>query len=86
MNAATPARWEELWAAVDELLREPEWVTWVAPQKRPDGVTVMGWPEYSPAMEATRSALGRVGAITPAFDWPASWPTDMTDGDVSRPP
>jgi len=71
VRAAKPAKREELWAAVDALLREPEWVTWVPAEKRPDGVTVLGWPEYSPAMEATRTAVGRVGAITPAFDWPA---------------
>lgn len=71
VRAAPPERWDELWAAVDALLREPEWVTWVPAQKQPDGVTVMGWPEYSPALEATHTALGRVGAITPAFDWPA---------------
>src|SRR5687767_9308937 len=77
---ATPARWEELWAAVDELLQEPEWVTWVPSSKGPDGVTVLGWPEYSPAMNATISALGRVGAVTPAFDWPA-WRQSWHDPD-----
>ena len=74
--AATPADWEALWAAVDELLQEREWVRWVAPTEQPDGSIVVGWPDYSPAMNATISALGRVGAVTPAFDWPAwrqSW-------------
>ena len=74
--AATPGQWEDLWAAVDRLLQEPEWVTWVPATKGPDGVIVVGWPDYSAAMNATISALGGVGAVTPAFDWPAwrqSW-------------
>ncbi len=80
---ATPAQWAALWAAVDQLLNEREWVAWVKPQQGPDGVIVMGWPEYSPAMNATLAALGGVGAITPAFDWPA-WRQLWDDPDGTR--
>lgn len=71
VRAATPAQWEALWAAVDRLLEEPWSVTWVSPEVRPDGVIVMGWPEYPQAMITTLAALSQVGAVTPAFDWPA---------------
>ena len=76
--AATPAQWDALWAAVDELLQQPDWVTWVPSQEGPDGVTILGWPDYSPALNVVVDALGGVGAITPAFDWPA-WRQSWSD-------
>jgi hypothetical protein len=72
VRAATPAQWERLWAAVDRLQRDTaSWVEWVPAFKRADGVTVLGWPQYSEPLEAVLRGLSGVGAVTPAFDWPA---------------
>ena len=71
VRAATPSQWDRLWAAVDRLEGEATWAEWVPAHRRPDGVTVLGWPRYSEAMEGLLQGLGGVGAVTPAFDWPA---------------
>ncbi|MGH9153694.1 MAG: DUF6508 domain-containing protein [Acidimicrobiales bacterium] len=76
VRAAGHEQWERLWTALDRLLAESKPVEWVSPEKRPDGVIVMGWPQYSEALTETVDALDGVGAISSSFDWPAwhrSW-------------
>lgn len=68
ISAGPPEAWEQLWAAVDELLRERPWVRWVPPVRRADGVIQVGYPVYSDEMDRVERALYELGAIVP-FDW-----------------
>lgn len=69
VRAASQATWDQLWEAVDELLRERPWVTWVEPEEtRPEGRT-LGYPVYSEALQDVQRLLYDVGAIV-NFSWP----------------
>jgi hypothetical protein len=70
-GADDPA-WGELRAAVDDLVRLDEWVTWTDSQTRDDGVLMLGYPVYCDEWERVHRAMGGVGAVVP-FAWP-DWP------------
>ena len=65
--AVTEAQWAELWAALDALAGETVFAEWAGGQTV-DGVTHVPYPEYTPAVERLRAAIGGAGLIVP-YDW-----------------
>ena len=69
LRAAPAEAWASLFDAADRLAGAASWVTWHEPRQRDDGSWTMPWPEYTHDLDAVRSGLAAVGAVTPLVDW-----------------
>lgn len=64
--------WGRLLAVADEFAALPhadDDCRWQAPEERPDGVIVIGFPVYGERVRRACAVLYDVGAVTPAYDW-----------------